>query len=107
MTRDIVALNQWPDRRITPVLRAGVEPGTVDIDLQVKDSLPLHGSVELNNRYSPNTTELRVNGAVSYNNLWQKGHAAGVSFQVAPEDVDNAKVLSAYYQARIPAVRLG
>lgn len=102
VTRDIVALNQWPDRRITPVLRAGVEPGTVDIDLEVKDSLPLHGSIELNNRYSPNTTELRVNGSVSYNNLWQKGHAAGVSFQVAPEDVGNAKVLSAYYQARIP-----
>ncbi len=102
VTRDIVALNQWPDRRVTPVLRAGVEPGTVDIDLQVKDELPLHGSLELNNRYSPNTTELRVNGSISYNNLWQKGHAAGVSFQVAPEDPDNAKVLSAYYQARIP-----
>lgn len=102
VNRDIVALNQWPDRKITPVLRAGVEPGTVDIDLNVKDALPLHGSIELNNRYSPNTTELRVNGSVSYNNLWQKGHAAGVSFQVAPEDVSNAKVLSAYYQARIP-----
>ncbi len=35
VTRDIVALNQLPDRRITPSLRAGVEPGTVDIDLNV------------------------------------------------------------------------
>lgn len=102
VTRDIVALNQWPDRRITPELRAGVEPGTVDVDLNVKDSLPLHGSVELNNRYSPNTANLRVNGSVSYNNLWQKGHAAGVSFQVAPEEPSNSKVFSAYYQARIP-----
>ena len=102
VTRDIVALNQWPDRRITPELRAGVEPGTVDVDLQVKDSRPLHGSVELNNRYSPNTANLRVNGSVSYNNLWQKGHAAGVSFQVAPEEPSNSKVFSAYYQARIP-----
>jgi hemolysin activation/secretion protein len=102
VTRDIVALNQWPDRRITPELRAGVEPGTVDVDLNVKDSLPLHGSVELNNRYSPNTANLRVNGSLSYNNLWQKGHAAGVSFQVAPEEPSNSKVFSAYYQARIP-----
>ncbi len=102
VTRDIVALNQWPDRRVTPVLRAGVEPGTVDIDLNVKDSPPLHGSIEINNRYNPNTTPLRLNGSVSYNNLWQKGHAAGISFQIAPEDVSNAKVLSAYYQARIP-----
>ncbi len=102
VTRDIVALNQWPDRRITPELRAGVEPGTVDVDLHVKDARPLHGSVELNNRYSPNTANLRVNGSVSYNNLWQKGHAAGVSFQVAPEEPSNSKVFSAYYQARIP-----
>lgn len=104
ITRDIVALNQWPDRRVTPVLRAGVEPGTVDIDLNVKDTLPLHGSVELNNRYSPNTTALRLNGSVSYNNLWQSGHAAGVSFQIAPERIADAKVLSAFYQARIPSV---
>lgn len=102
VTRDILALNQWPDRKITPVLRAGAKPGTVDVDLNVKDSLPLHGSVELNNRYSPNTANLRVNGSVSYNNLWQKGHAAGVSFQVAPEEPSNSKVFSAYYQARIP-----
>ena len=27
ITRDIVALNQWPDREITPTLKAGVEPG--------------------------------------------------------------------------------
>jgi hemolysin activation/secretion protein len=102
VTRDIVALNQWPDRRITPELVPGVEPGTLDINLNVKDSLPLHGSVELNNRYSPNTSELRLNGSASYNNLWQKGHALGVSFQIAPENADDAKVLSAYYQARIP-----
>ena len=100
ITRDIVALNQWPDRRITPTLKPGVEPGTVDIDLNVKDSLPLHGSVELNNRYSPDTTQLRLNGSVSYGNLWQLGHTAGLSFQISPENSSDVKVLSAYYQAR-------
>ena len=104
ITRDIVALNQWPDRRITPTLKPGVEPGTVDIDLNVKDSLPLHGSVEINNRYSPDTTQLRVNGSVSYNNLWQLGHTAGLSFQVSPERTTDVKVLSAYYQARFREV---
>ena len=39
VTKDIVALNQLPDRRVTPELRPGVEPGTVDIDLNVKLSL--------------------------------------------------------------------
>jgi hemolysin activation/secretion protein len=100
VTRDIVALNQLPDRRVTPTLHAGVEPGTVDIDLTVKDTLPLHGSMELNNRNSPNTSSLRLNGSVSYNNLWQLGHSLGFSFQVAPERADDAEVFSAYYLAR-------
>ena len=102
--RDIVALNQLPDRRVTPELRAGVEPGTVDIDLTVKDTFPLHGSVELNNRYSADTTELRVNGSISYSNLWQRGHALGVSFQIAPERLDDAKVFSGYYLARFESL---
>ncbi len=100
VTRDIVALNQWPDRRVTPSLRAGIEPGTVDIDLEVKDTFPLHGSLELNNRYSANTTRLRANGSISYNNLWQIGHSAGLSFQIAPENADDAKVISGFYLAR-------
>jgi hemolysin activation/secretion protein len=102
VTRDIVALNQLPDRRITPSLHAGVEPGTVDIDLNVKDTLPLHGSLELNDRNSPNTTLLRLNGSISYNNFWQLGHSAGFSFQIAPERMSDAQVFSGYYLARFP-----
>ena len=97
VTKDIIALNKLADRRVTPELRPGVEPGTVDVDLNVEDKLPLHGSLELNNRYSPNTSELRLNGALSYSNLWQLGHAMGVNFQVAPEKLEDAKVFSAYY----------
>jgi hemolysin activation/secretion protein len=102
VSHDIVALNQLADRRVTPVLRAGEAPGTVDIDLNVKDSLPLHGSVELNNRYSVNTTELRLNGSVSYDNLWQMGHGVGFSFQLAPERLQDAEVFSGYYLVRFP-----
>ncbi len=104
VSRDIVGLNQLPDRRVTPTLRAGAEPGTVDIDLNVTDTLPLHGSFELNNRYSPETTELRLNGSVSYQNLWDLGHSIGFSFQLAPERLDDAKVYSAYYLLRVPDI---
>lgn len=100
--REIVALNQLADRRVTPVLQQGAEPGTVDIDLNVKDKFPLHGSIELNNRYSRDTVPLRLNGSISYNNLWQWGHSAGFSFQVAPERPEDATVYTAYYLARIP-----
>lgn len=101
VSRDIVRLNQYPGREVTPSLRAGVEPGTVDIDLQVKDELPLHGSLELNNRYSPDTSHLRLNGAINYDNLWQKGHSFGLNFQIAPENMDDARVFGAYYSTKI------
>jgi hemolysin activation/secretion protein len=99
--KEIVGLNRLADRRVTPVLRQGAEPGTVDIDLNVEDKLPLHGSLELNNRYSANTTQLRLNGSASYGNLFQKGHTGGLSFQVAPENTDDALVYSGYYLARV------
>jgi hemolysin activation/secretion protein len=104
VTHDLVALNQLSDRKITPTVRAGEIPGTVDVDLNVKDTFPLHGSLELNNRYSANTTQLRVNGAVDYDNLWQLEHGIGFSFQVAPEDSNQVEVFSGYYLARIPDV---
>lgn len=100
--RDIVALNQLPDRRVTPVLQAGAVPGTVNVELDVKDSLPVHGSLELNNRQSPNTTALRLNGSISDTNLWQLGHTLGFSFQLAPEHLDDAKVFSAFYLVHVP-----
>ncbi len=102
ITRDLIALNQNPDRQVTPTLRAGLEPGTVDIDLTVQDKFPLHGSVELNNRYSADTKPLRLNLSVNYSNLWQLGHTIGFSAQIAPEAPDQVKVFSGYYIARLP-----
>jgi hemolysin activation/secretion protein len=107
LSRQLTGLNQWPDRRVTITkenIRPGAEPNTVDVDLTVKDTYPLHGSVELNNRYSPDTSELRINGGVSYSNLWQLGHSAGVSFQISPENTNDVKVISGFYLARLPNV---
>src|SRR5262249_49854475 len=58
--KQVGALNDRPDRRVVPVLRPGSKFGTTEVDLNVDDRLPLHGNVELNNYYSPNTTELRL-----------------------------------------------
>ncbi|WP_395718917.1 ShlB/FhaC/HecB family hemolysin secretion/activation protein [Prosthecobacter sp.] len=97
VTKDIQALNRWRDRKITPELKAGVVPGTVDIDLNVEDKLPLHGSLELNNQHNANTVPLRLSGSISYSNLWQLGHTLGLSFQVAPEKTSDGTVYSAFY----------
>ncbi|HEY5185955.1 MAG TPA: ShlB/FhaC/HecB family hemolysin secretion/activation protein [Actinomycetes bacterium] len=99
---DIVVLNQWPDRRVTPAVRPGSEPGTVDVDLNVQETFPLHGSVEVNNRYSVNTVHVRLNGAIRYDNLWQLGHSLGFSFQIAPANPSQALVFALNYLARFP-----
>lgn len=104
VTKDIVALNQWPDRRVTPALRAGVAPGTVDVDLNVEDTAPIHGTLEYNNRQSPSTTETRLNATVHYDNLWQLGHSLSFTYQVAPQRPEDAEVFSGSYLARVPDV---
>jgi hemolysin activation/secretion protein len=104
VTKDIAALNQWPDRRVTPALRAGATPGTVDADLNVEDKVPFHGSLELNNRQSPNTTPDRLVATLHYDDLWQLGHSLSFTYQVASERPSDAEVFSGSYLARLPAV---
>ena len=101
---DIIALNQHPNRSISPDLVPGAVPGTVEIELQVEDSLPLDASTELNNRYSAGTSKLRLNGAANYNNLWQEGHTIGGAVQTSPQDWDDVFVYSGYYMAPVPTV---
>ena len=95
--QDILALNRHPDRQVVPDIKPGVVAGTWDVDLKVEDHSPLHGNFEFNNRYSPDTSQLRVNGGLSYSNLWQAGHTVGMNFQVAPERREDAAVFSGYY----------
>ncbi|RTL72993.1 MAG: ShlB/FhaC/HecB family hemolysin secretion/activation protein [Hyphomicrobiales bacterium] len=101
VTSDIMELNQWPDRRVTPVLRAGSKPGTVDVDLNVEDKPPLHASIELNNRQSTNTQPLRLTSTVRYDNLWQLGHSLNFSYMVGPERPDEVRVMNGSYLARL------
>ncbi len=102
---DLVAVNQLPDRTVTPSLHAGRDPETVDVDLKVEDHLPLHGSLELNNRRSAQTTALRNAGSLSYGNLWQRGDSVSVGFQTAPRRLSDAKVATFGYTYRIPDSR--
>ena len=105
VTTDIINLNKIPDRQVTPALSLGSTPGTVDINLNVKDSNPIHGSLELNNRYSANTKPLRINGSISDSNFAQSTNALGVSFQISPQQINDAKVISGYYLVRASGVK--
>lgn len=86
-----------PDRSVTPIFRPGRTPGTVEVELRVKDELPLHADVELNNRYSRDTSELRASGTLRYANLWQREHSASLMYQTAPQAPDEVRVLAGTY----------
>lgn len=90
-------LNRGPDRQVIPTVKAGLVPGTMDVDLQVDDKNPWSASFGLNNDYSADTSNLRAMATLSHSNLWQKGHSASITVFTAPRETDDAKVVSASY----------
>jgi hemolysin activation/secretion protein len=90
--RELDALNRGNDLKVTPVLKPGRAPGTVAIQLEVEDELPLHGSLDFSNRQSPNTTSQRLTGNLRYDNLWQLHHSASLTLQTSPQKTDEVRV---------------
>lgn len=90
------------DRSVTPVIRPGRTPGTMEAELKVADELPLHGTFEVNDRYSRDTSKTRASASLRYDNLWQLEHGISLQYQTAPEEPSEVRVLSGTYIARLP-----
>lgn len=97
----LASLQRGDELRLQPVLKPGVTPGTVDIDLQVKDELPLSGSVELSNQHAHGTAPLRLLGTLRYANLFQRGHALSLTFQTAPQQMRQSSAWIGNYQVEL------
>jgi hemolysin activation/secretion protein len=98
LQKELTALNgETADRSVAPILRQGPEPGTMDMDLKVSDTLPLHGSLELNDNYTADTKPLRATAAVSYANLFSALDDLSVQYQDSPQAPGQVKVLNAGY----------
>ena len=76
--------NANQDRQIYPVIGPGPDPGTSALTLKVRDQLPIHGKLELNNQSSPGTPDQRVNASLVDDNLWQLEHSLGVQYSFSP-----------------------
>ena len=96
---------QSRDRVVTPVLRSGRTPGTVDLELKVDDHLPAHGSIEASDRYTADTSRERVSLNLSYDNLFQKFHSLSLQYQTSPRERSEAQVIAATYVAPVPSSR--
>src|ERR1041385_1049644 len=86
LQRELDVANANRDRQIYPVLGPGPEPGTSELTLKVKDRLPLHGRIELNNDYTPGTPPLRFNFNAQYGNLWHLEHQFGATYSFSPQE---------------------
>lgn len=99
---DLARLNSARDIEVTPAILPGREMDSLDVELEVKDSLPVHGSVELNNRSTHTTSELRVNASTSFDNLWQAGHSVSLQYQTAPLELREVQAVALSYVLPAP-----
>lgn len=82
---ELDAANQNRDRQIYPVISPGYEPGTTELELKVKDQMPLHWRSEVNDKSSPGSPLLRSDTSIQYANLWQREHQIGFDYNFSPQ----------------------
>ncbi len=93
--------NANQDRQIYPVVSPGLEPGTSDLTLNVKDRFPLHGHIEVNDKSPPGTPLLRTDAAIQYGNLWQRENQIGFDYNFSPQEFKSGNDLGFYDQPRV------
>jgi len=92
--RELDLANASRDRQIYPVIGPGPEPGTTELTLKVKDRLPLHARLELNNTFTPGTPDLRLNASAQYDNLWDLEHQVGLQYSFSFLEYKNGDTYS-------------
>ena len=90
--RELDAANMSRDRQIYPIIGPGPEPGTSELTLTVKDRLPWHARLEVNNdQATPGTPQLRANFSSQYDNLWDLEHEVGLQYSFSIEQLKAGK----------------
>ena len=85
------------DLKVVPIVTQGPTEKSIDVELSVADSPPLHGGVSVSNYNSEGTTPTRLSAELSYGNLWQANHELGLQAQISPENEKEVRVFSANY----------
>jgi len=104
LAADMDRANRLPDAHVRPQLEAGQQPGQVDVGVVVDDRIPLHGSVDFNNNYTPGSPNTRMDASLSYGNLWGLGHEAGVHYQFVPRtsEFSDVQIWAGTYRMPMP-----
>jgi len=97
MQDELAQLQRDGQVQITPIIGAGKTPDAIDVEIKVQDDLPLHGYVAGSNKRSYNTAAGRLESGLNYDNLFQRGHAAGLNWTYSPYRPSEVNTLVANY----------
>lgn len=67
--RNVMNMNENPDRMVKPILKAGKEKGTTDVVLNVEDHFPLHAGYSFDNQGVKLTGKDRTGFTIRNNNM--------------------------------------
>lgn len=89
--------------QVTPLVNASEDGQGIEVDLKVKDEAPYFGSIQYTNAQAYNTTRGRITASAGVNNLFQRGHTLGLSWQYAPNRPKDSNTLSMLYGVPLTA----
>lgn len=81
LKRNLVDINEHPDRNAKAVLSPGKDPASTDILLEVKDSLPIHIGFGYNNFLSRFVRRNNYNTTFTHNNLLGQDDTLTIQYQ--------------------------
>jgi hemolysin activation/secretion protein len=85
-SKQMGAINANPDLKVAPVLKPGAKTGTLDLELKVKDRLPVHGKLEADNRGPITTPSNRLIAEIQHTNLFGGDEILTVNTVQTPTD---------------------
>lgn len=100
--KDLERASRSQDIKLAPILSPGKELGLTDVEIKVEDRLPLHGSVELNNLSTHDTSDQRLSAMLRYDNLWQRDHSISIQYQISPQKTEEVELYGLSYVLPAP-----
>ena len=105
LAQNMQLANENPSRHIEVTLALGEQAGVVDASVNVQDE-PVHKvSLTLDNTGNANTGKYRTGVSYQHNNLFNRDHAATISYTTSPDHIGDVMQVSASY--RLPLYTWG
>ncbi|MDZ7669066.1 MAG: ShlB/FhaC/HecB family hemolysin secretion/activation protein [Gammaproteobacteria bacterium] len=102
LEEDLAWLNRNPFRQVDAVFVQGAEPGTTDVQLEVKERYPLRPYVSYNNSGNPAIGEHMVSAGLNWGNVFDTDHHRGWPVYERTCNIDGLAAHRLSYTAPLP-----